>query len=323
MHSAFRRGLTALALLAAAAVPPAVAQSFPSRPITLVVPQGPGSGSDVTARLLAAHLGPDLGQTVVVENRAGGSGVLAHQSVARAPADGYTLLFSSTAQLVVVPMINATARWQLADFTPVAPVLKAPFALLVANTDAAPRTAQELAERLRKEPQGYASAGIGTMTHLGTELWLRSIGAKATHVPYKGSGQSLTDLMGGQTLFTVDSLTASMAHLRSGRLRALAVMDGQRKASLPDVPTIDETGATGTHASVVAGVFGPRGMPADRVERLAAAMAKVLSLAEVQQKLAASESERLTVPVPEFVRLLEQESTRWGPLVRELALKVE
>lgn len=322
MHSAFRRGLAALLCLVAATLP-ALAETFPARPITLVVPQGPGSGSDVTARLLAAHLGPELGQTVVVENRAGGSGVLAHQSVMRAPADGHTLLFTSTAQLVVVPMINATARWQLADFTAVAPVLRAPFAVLVANDAAAPRTAQELVERLRAGPQSYASAGIGTMTHLGAELWLRAVGAKATHVPYKGSGQALTDLMGGQTLFAVDSLTASMVHLRSGRLRALAVMDSQRKPSLPDVPTTDETRATGAHASVLAGLFGPKGLPAERVERLAAAMAKVLALPEVQQKLAATESDVLTVPVPTFVRLLEQESTRWGPLVRDLGIRAE
>lgn len=150
MHSAFRRGLAALLCLAAAL--PALAETFPARPITLVVPQGPGSGSDVTARLLAAHLGPELGQTVVVENRAGGSGVLAHQSVMRAPADGHTLLFTSTAQLVVVPMINATARWQLADFTAVAPVLRAPFAVLVSGDAAAPRTAQELVDPPARQP---------------------------------------------------------------------------------------------------------------------------------------------------------------------------
>jgi tripartite-type tricarboxylate transporter receptor subunit TctC len=322
MHSALRRRLSTLALMLGAACPVA-ADTFPARPITLVVPQGPGSGSDVTARLLAAHLGPELGQTVVVENRAGGSGILAHQSVMRAPADGYTLLFSSTAQLVVVPMINASARYQLADFTAVAPVLRAPFAVLVASDAAAPKTAKDLADRLRASPQSYASAGIGTMTHLGAELWLRAVGVKATHVPYKGSGQALTDLMGGQVLFAVDSLTASMTHLRSGRLRALAVMDAQRKASLPDVLTTDETGAAGAHAAVVAGLFAPKGLPQERVERLAAAMVKVLAMPDVQQKMAATESEPLSMPAATFVRMLEQEATRWGPLVRDLGIKSE
>jgi tripartite-type tricarboxylate transporter receptor subunit TctC len=260
---------------------------------------------------------------MVVENRAGGSGILAHQSVMRAPADGYTLLFSSTAQLVVVPMINPSARYQLADFTAVTPVLRAPFAVLVANDAAAPKTAKELVDRLRASPQTYASAGIGTMTHLGAELWLRAVGAKATQVPYKGSGQALTDLMGGQVLFAVDSLTASMTHLKSGRLRALAVMDAQRKASLPDVPTTDETGAAGAHVAVVAGLFAPKDLPQDRVNRLAAAMAKVLAMPEVQQKLAASESEPLTMPAPAFVQMLEQEAKRWSPLVKDLGIKSE
>lgn len=322
MHSARPRWLSMLALMVVVAGP-AAAETYPARPVTLVVPQGPGSGSDVTARLLATHLGPELGQTVVVENRAGGSGVLAHQSVMRAPADGYTLLFSSTAQLVVVPMINASARYQLADFTAVAPVLRAPFAVLVANDAAAPKTAKELADRLRAGPQSYASAGIGTMTHLGAELWLRAAGVKATHVPYKGSGQALTDLMAGQMLFAVDSLTASMTHLRSGRLRALAVLDAQRKASLPDVPTTDEAGVAGAHAAVVAGLFAPKGLPQDRVDRLAVAMAKVLALPEVQQKLAATESEPLSMPAAAFVRMLDQEATRWGPLVRDLGIKSE
>lgn len=322
MHSALQRWLPTLALMWGVACP-VVAETYPSRPVTLVVPQGTGSGSDVTARLLATHLGPELGQTVVVENRAGGSGILAHQSVMRTPADGYTLLFSSTAQLVVVPMINASARYQLADFTAVTPVLRAPFAVLVANDAAAPKSARELVDRLRASPQSYASAGIGTMTHLGAELWLRAVGAKATHVPYKGSGQALTDLMGGQVLFAVDSLTASMTHLRSGRLRALAVMDPQRKASLPEVPTTDGTGAAGAHAAVVAGLFAPKGLPQDRVDRLAAAMAKVLAMPEVQQKLAATESEPLNLPAAAFVQMLEQEATRWGPLVKDLGIRSE
>jgi len=322
MHSALHRCLVAIALFCAASLAVA-AETFPERPITLVVPQGTGSGSDVTARLLAAFLGPELGQTIVVENRTGASGILAHQSVMRASADGYTLLFSSTAQLVVVPVINASAHYQLGDFTAVAPVLRAPFAVLVANNAAAPKTAKELVERLRAGQQSFASAGIGTMTHLGAELWMRAVGTKATHVPYKGSGQALTDLMGGQELFAVDSLTASMTLLRSGRLRALAVMDAQRKASLPEVPTTDETGAAGAHAAVVAGLFAPKGVPPDRVERLAAAIAKVLAMPDVKQKLAATESEPLSMSSSEFVRLLEQEAMRWGLLVRDLGIKMQ
>lgn len=325
MHSAMRRRLlaAALALAASAPLPPALAATFPDKPITLVVPQGPGSGSDVTARLLARFLGPELGQTVVVDNRAGGSGILAHQAVMRAAPDGYTLLFTSTAQLLVVPAMNPAAKYQLSDFTAVAPVLRAPFAVFVANTPAAPATLNELVSALRASPRSYASAGIGTMTHLGTELLLRRAGVQATHIPYKGSGQALTDLMGGQTLFATDSLTAGMTHVRSGRLRALAVADGQRKASLPGVPTLAEAGLPPTEVAVIGGLFAPRGTPQAVVDRIAAATARVLATPEVKQRFAEVETAPLAVPVADFVEMLRKESAVWVPLVRELGIKSE
>ncbi|MEF7612596.1 tripartite tricarboxylate transporter substrate binding protein [Aquincola sp. MAHUQ-54] len=321
MHSAMRRGLLALALLAGAA--PAVAEPFPAKPITLVVPQGPGSGSDVTARLVANYLGPVLGQTVVVDNRAGGSGIVAHQAVARAAPDGYTLLFTSTAQLLVVPLINPAAKYTMGDFTAVAPILRAPFAVVVANEPGAPKSFNELLQRLRAGPQSYASAGIGTMTHLGSELWMRKAGVSASHIPYKGSGQALTDLMGGQTLFATDSLTAEMTHIRSGKLRALAIADAQRKPSLPDVPTFDEAGLPGVQVAVIGGLFAPKGVPQDVAGRIASAMTKVLAMPEVQQRFAAMESEPLTMPADEFVKLLGKEAAVWAPLVRDLGVKVE
>lgn len=215
MHSALSRFLLAAAILLSWAQP-ARAQSYPSKPVTLVVTQSTGSGSDVMARLLAGYLGPRLGQTVVVENRAGASGILGHQSVSRAAPDGYTLLFTSTAGLFVVPVMNPNAHYSLADYTPVAPVMRAPFAVLVANTPTAPKTLAELLAAVRAKPQSFASAGVGTMTHLGTELVLRKAGVQATHVPYKGSGAALTDLMGGQVLFATDSLTAAMTISRAG-----------------------------------------------------------------------------------------------------------
>jgi tripartite-type tricarboxylate transporter receptor subunit TctC len=325
MHSATRRRLlaAALALAAGAAATLSHAAGFPTRPITLVVPQGTGSGSDVTARLLAAYLGPELGTTIVVDNRAGGSGIIAHQSVMRAPADGYTLLFTSTAQLLIVPLINASARYAPSDFTPVAPVLRAPFAVLVANTPAAPKSMAELIAMLREKPQSYASAGIGTMTHLGAELVLARAGVHATHIPYKGSGQALTDLMGGQTLFAVDSLTAATTHVRSGKLRALAVADAHRKPTLPQVPTLAEAGLADTNVVVVGGLFAPRDTPREVVARIAAATAKVLAMPEVKQRFAAIETDTLSISTDAFVDLLGKEAAVWEPLVRQLGLKSE
>jgi tripartite-type tricarboxylate transporter receptor subunit TctC len=322
MHSALRRALITATLLAPMAAS-VWADTYPSKPITLVVTQGPGSGSDVTGRLVAGYLGPILGQTVVVENRAGASGILGHQSVARAAPDGYTLLFTSTAGLFVVPVMNPNAKYSLADFTPVAPVMRAPFAVLVANTPAAPKTLAELLASLRAKPQSFASAGVGTMTHLGTELVLRKAGVQATHVPYKGSGAALTDLMGGQVLFATDSLTASMAHIKSGKLRALATTDTAREGSLPDVPTLAEAGVTGVQVAAIGGLFAPKGTPQDIIDKIAAATAKVLATPEVAQRLAAVETDPLRISMPAFVNLLRREAESWSPLVQQLGLKQE
>ncbi len=322
MHSALRRSLLAAALVFSWTLP-ATADTYPNKPITLVVTQGPGSGSDIMARLLAGYLSPALGQSVVVENRAGASGILGHQSVSRAAPDGYTLLFTSTAGLFVVPVMNPNARYSLADYTPVAPVMRAPFAVLVANTPTAPKTLAELLAAVRAKPQNFASAGVGTMTHLGTELVLRRAGLQATHVPYKGSGAALTDLMGGQVLFATDSLTAAMAHIKSGRLRALATTDRAREGSLPDVPTLAEAGLPGLQIAAIGGIFAPKGTPKDVVDRISAAMTKVLSNPEVIQRFAAVETDPLQVSVPAFNELLRKEEEVWSPLVRQLGLKQE
>jgi len=322
MHSALRRILITAALCTSL-TPTAWADTYPSKPITLVVTQGVGSGSDVTARLLAGYLGPLLGQTVVVENRAGASGIIGHQSVARAAPDGYTLLFTSTAGLFVVPVMNPNARYGLGDYMPVAPVLRAPFAVLVANTPAAPKTLGELLTSLRTKPQSYASAGVGTMTHLGSELVLRKAGVQATHVPYKGSGAALTDLIGGQVLFATDSLTAAMTHIRSGKLRVLATTDTAREGSLPDVPTLAEAGIPGVQVAVLGGLFAPKGTPQDIVDKLAAATAKALADPEVVQRFAAVETDPLKVTMPAFINLLRREAEVWSPLVQQLGLKQE
>ncbi|MEY4862850.1 MAG: hypothetical protein RLZ51_945 [Pseudomonadota bacterium] len=322
MHSALRRALLATALVFSWSQP-ASADSYPNKPITLVVTQGTGSGSDIMARLLAGYLSPALGQTVIVENRAGASGILGHQSVSRAAPDGYTLLFTSTAGLFVVPVMNPNARYSLADYTPVSPVMRAPFAVLVANTPEAPKTLAELLAAVRAKPQNFASAGVGTMTHLGTELVLRRAGLQATHVPYKGSGAALTDLMGGQVLFATDSLTAAMAHIKSGRLRALATTDRAREGSLPDVPTLAEAGLPGLQIAAIGGIFAPKGTPKDVVDRIATAMSKVLANPEVIQRFAAVETDPLQVSIPAFNELLRKEEEVWSPLVRQLGLKQE
>jgi len=324
MHPVLKKALVGLASsLAFVFTLPAWSQAFPQKPITVVVTQGPGSGSDVMARMLAGYLSPLLGQSVVVENRAGASGIIDHQSVAKAPADGYTLLFTSTAGLFVVPVMNPNAKYSLADYEPVAPVMRAPFAVLVANNATAPKTMAELISTVKSKPQSFASAGVGTMTHLGSELVMRKAGMQATHIPYKGSGAALTDLMGGQVLFATDSLTAAMTHIRSGRLRALATTDATREASLPDVPTLAESGLPGLQVAAIGGLFAPKGTPKEVVDKVADATRKVLANPEVQKRFAAVETDPLNLSIPAFNELLRKEAEVWSPLVRQLDLKQE
>jgi tripartite-type tricarboxylate transporter receptor subunit TctC len=275
------------------------------------------------ARLLAGYLSPLLGQSVVVENRAGASGIIGHQSVAKAPADGYTLLFTSTAGLFVVPVMNPNAKYSLADYEPVAPVMRAPFAVLVANNATAPKTMAELISMVKSKPQSYASAGIGTMTHLGSELVMRKAGMQATHIPYKGSGAALTDLMGGQVLFATDSLTAAMTHIRSGRLRALATTDSSREASLPEVPTLAEAGLPGLQVAAIGGLFAPKGTPKEVVDKVADATRKVLANPEVMKRFAAVETDPLNISIAAFNELLRKDAEVWSPLVKQLDLKQE
>jgi len=315
---------TVLAAALALALPFAtLAADFPTKPVTLVVPQGTGSGSDVVARLLAVHMGEALGQSVVVENRAGGGGIIAHQMVARAPADGYTILLTSTAQLLVVPAMNASAKYSLGDFAPVAPVLRAPFAILVANTPTAPKTLKDLVDTLRTQPSAYASAGTGTMTHLGSEIFLSRAGLKATHIPYKGSGAALTDLMGGHVLFATDSLTAALTHVRSGKLRVLAVTGDQREASLPDVPTLAEAGLPGDPIAVIGGIFAPKGVPRDVTEKLEKAIDTAKSNPDVVQRFAAIETGILRASNDAFMAQLRKEAPAWLGLVKQLGIKAD
>jgi tripartite-type tricarboxylate transporter receptor subunit TctC len=219
--------------------------------------------------------------------------------------------------------MNPNAKYSLSDYEPVAPVMRAPFAVLVANNATAPKTMAELISMVKSKPQSYASAGIGTMTHLGSELVMRKAGIQATHIPYKGSGAALTDLMGGQVLFATDSLTAAMTHIRSGRLRALATTDTNREASLPEVPTLAEVGLPGLQVAVIGGLFAPKGTPKEVIEKVADATRKVLANPEVMKRFAAVETDPLNISIAAFNEQLRKESEVWSPLVKQLDLKQE
>lgn len=302
---------------------PARAQSFPTRAVTLLVPQGPGSGSDISARLLAPAMATFLRQPLVVENRTAGGGIVAHQAIARGAADGYSLLFTSTAALLIQPVINAAAQYGLDDFAPVAPVLRSAFVVLVANTPAAPRSIGELVALLRRAPSAYASSGVGTMTHLASEVMLRRAGVEANHIPYRGSGAALTDLIAGQVLFAADSMTAATPHIAGGRLRALAVTGAEREAALPDVPTLAEAGLNGPPIAALGGVFAARATRPETLTVLNVAADQALDNADLMARFAASQTSILREPREAFAQRLREEAPLWRQLVRELNLRVE
>jgi tripartite-type tricarboxylate transporter receptor subunit TctC len=301
-----------------------IAQPYPSKPIRLILTQGPGSGSDVIVRMFAVKLSEGLGQSVVVENRTGASGIIGHEFVLKSPPDGYTLLLSTTAPLIVVPAINAQAKFRAADFVAVTPIYRGDFVIFTANLPGAPKTLQELVERLRAKPENFASAGTGTMGHLVSEVFLREMGLRAQHIPYKGSGQSLNDLAGGQVLFTSDSLAAGSALLRAGKLNALAVTGSERMATLEQVPTLAESGIKVPRAlGSFGGIFAPPGTPKEIVARLNAETARALQNPELRERLAAIAVETLTLSPENFAEYVRQEASFWERFVSQLGVKIE
>ena len=322
MHPAWKKALVGLtSSMAFIFAAPAWSQAFPQKPITVVVTQGPGSGSDVMARLLAGYLSPLLGQSVVVENRVGASGIIGHQSVAKAPADGYTLLFTSTAGLFVVPVMNPNAKYSLADYEPVAPIMRAPFAVLVANNATAPKTMAELISTVKSKPQSFASAGVGTMTHLGSELVMRKAGMQATHIPYKGGGPLAADGVAGHVPVTMATYALWAPHFASGRLRPLAVTSPKRMLELPDVPTLQELGIEGFEAQAYWGLLGPTGIPPNIVNRMNAEVAKALKIPAVQERLAQMGVVITASSPADFDLFIRKEIGKWGKVVKENNIK--
>lgn len=297
--------------------------AYPSRPVKLVVPAGPGSGSDILARQLAGKLADAFPQGVFVENRTGGNATIGHDYAKNAAPDGYTLLVSSTAPMLVLPALSTSAKHRLSDFVSVAALARSAFLVLVAAQPDAPGTLKELAERIRAKPSNFGSSGTGAMTHLVSELFLQRAGVQATHVPYKGSGQVLADLAGGHVLFASDSPGAALSLIRSGRLRALAVSTRQRIATLPDVPTFAESGFGEADVSVISGVFAPAGTPREIVERLNIEIEKALDSPEFQARLAAQDLERLKMSAERFHAQLASEAPFWQQFAQRLGLKFD
>ena len=285
MPSMTRRKITALALAACAPFAALAQGAYPTKPITLVVPTAAGGTTDLSARMLAQALTPVIGQSVVVDNKGGGNGNIAASIVKRAEADGYTLFLQYSGYHVISPHLTKVAQWQQGDFQPVANVISAPQIIVV--RDGLPvKTLPELIAYAKANPGklNYASSGNGSLQHVTGAMLEQQGGVKMVHVPYKGTGPALQDLLGGQVDLTFGTAPPFMPHIQSGKLRVLAVTGKERLPSLPDVPTTAEAGYPGVNATSWFGLFAPAATPKAVIDKLAADTRTVVQSAAFKQK---------------------------------------
>ena len=315
-----------LALLASVLVAlalPAHAQTYPSRPIKIIVPFGPGGFTDVAARIIQKELAPALGQAVIVENKPGAGSTIGTSEVAKGQPDGYTLVMISTAHVISPHLYKQMPYDPIKDFTPVMKLAEGPY-VLVTHPSLPVKTVRELIALARAQPTviDYASSGNGSAQHLVGALFVTMAGAPLSHIPYKGSSQAMNDVLGGQVKVSFVGVPNALPSLNAGKLRALAVSTKKRYADLPDVPTLDEAGVKGFDATIWLGLLAPPGTPADVVHTLNAAITKVLSTPDSRKLMASAGVDVATSTPEEFGALLQSELDRWGKVVRETGATV-
>ena len=311
----FLRGLAA-ALALGAAMPAALAQS--SKPIRLVVPFPAGGATDLFARTLSQKMGERLGTSIVIDNKPGAGGSLGSDMAAKAAADGQTLLFTTTSTHSIGPAIGAKLPYDtVRDFTPIAHVGNAPSIMLVPNSSPA-KTVKEWIEYAKKNPGklNYASSGNGTIVQLTAELFKAQAGVFVTHIPYKGTGLAIPDLVTGQLDVLFDSLPTGMPHVRDGRLRALAVTTLKRTPLAPDLPPVADT-LPGFESSTWFGLYGPKGLPAEVVNRVNTAANQALSDPEVRAKLTTLGIEPVTSTPAQFAKMVADDQGKWKRIIAE------
>lgn len=317
-----------LALCAALLAPwTAFAQAWPAaKPLRMVIPFPAGGATDIIGRLVAQKLAGALGQQVVVDNKPGAGGTIGADLVAKAPPDGYTILMATSSTHSIGPALSARLPYDaFKDFAPVALVANAPSVLVVGQSFPA-ATAQELVALLKKNPGKYnfGSSGIGTYPHLAAEmLKLRAGGLFVVHIPYRGTGLVITDLVAGQIGFLMDSIVSAQPHIRDGRVRALAVSGTRRSGSLPNVPTFAEAGVPGMDFSNWFGVFAPAGTPAEVVSRLNRELNAIVRSPEVADLLARSGAEPAGSTPEQFAKIYRDEYENWKIVIQRAGIKAE
>ena len=316
-------GLAAAGLLATSAS--GRADDYPTRPITLIVPFPPGGSTSVVARIIAERMEKDLGQPIVVDNRGGAGGTVGTRAVARSDPDGYTILLGYTGTLAIGPTLHANPGYDpRKDFAPIGLIGFSPMLLLV-HPSVPAKTVPELIALAKSKENGlnYASAGVGTVGHIAGELFAKTAGVKLTHIPYKGTGPAVNDLLGGHVPMSFSPLPPVLGNVESGALRAIAVTSEKRTSLLPDIPSVAESGFPGFEAVLRYGLVAPAGTPRPIIERLNAELRKAVDSAEVQTRLATEGAQPSTGTPEDYAAEIDREETKWSAIVRESGAKTQ
>ena len=312
-----------LSLLIAAAT--AGAQSYPNHPVKVIVPWPPGQATDIAARMLALKLQDALGQPFVIDNRPGAGGAIGTAVAATSPADGYTLLAASSGPISIMPSLQKISYDPLKDFVVIGLITRNPYALVV-NPSFPANNAKEFVELLRNNPDKYtfASSGTGATGHLLGELFNSMAGIKARHIPYKGAGPALTDVIGGQVDYTIETVAATVGHVKAGRLKALGVSTARRAAAMPDVPPLAEAaGVPDYDAGAWIGYAAPAGIPRDVLLKLSAEMQKALRAPELRDKLLAAGLDPVDSTPDEMPAFMRKEQERYAGVIKNANIRVE
>ena len=303
----------------------AVAQDYPAKPIRFVVPYAPGGNTDILSRLIGQRLSAAWGQQVIIDNRPGAAGTVGAELVARAPADGYTLIMGSFGNIIVANSLYKKLKYDpLKDFASIA-LVSLPPGVLVENPGVPAQNVRELIAYAKSNPGklNYGSPGAGAWNHLFFELFNASAGVSIVHVPYKGIAPAVVDLLGGQVQLAISAFPTALPHIKSGKLRALAVTSAKRSGLLPEVATVAESGLPGYEAAGWFGVLAPAGTPPAVVAKLNAQINRVLDLPEVKATLASDGAEPAGGSPAQMAESARVASVKWGKIIRELNLRIE
>lgn len=317
-----RVALIALASVLLPAVRPALAQDYPAKTVKIIAPVQPGGGVDLVARTIAEQLGKSLGQSFVVENVSGGGGVIASQQVARAAADGYTLMLGYVATHGTVPAVRKVPYDAVKDFTTIAMVAGTPNVFVV-GTGVPVSDLKGFVDYAKKNKVNYGSAGQGSLTHLAMEQLRTAAGFDAVHAAYRGIGPAITDVLGGQTQAMMPGLAAAVPHIRGGKMKPLAVTGLKRHPLLPDVPTFEELGYKGFDGVQWYGIVGPANLPAGITKKLNDEINKAIANPALRERLSGEALEPMPMTPEQFARFIQADIGRWTKLARERNITLE